>query len=158
MPYKARPLMDRFWEKVAKTDTCWNWMAAKHRFGYGKIMVRKRVIEPAHRVCYREQVGPIPEGLQVLHRCDNPACVRPDHLYLGTQADNMRDMHDRGRWRYGPRNQYGENNPSAILTDAQVRSLLADLAIGEGPVSVARKFGISYKTLWAIRSRKAPVY
>jgi hypothetical protein len=99
----------------------------------------------------------IPPELFVLHRCDNPSCVRPDHLYLGTAQDNARDCHARDRWRRTkPHDQWGEKNPNSILTDEQVAEMLAELEAGGKPVSVARKYGIQYKTLWAIRRRKAP--
>ena len=154
MAYKARPLAERFLEKVYKSAGCWSWRAAKYPSGYGIFMLRKGVLRGAHRIAYQLFVGEIPAGLQVLHRCDNRACVRSDHLFVGTQRDNMEDMHSKGRWRYGQRNQNGERNPNAILTDAQVRAMLAELAAGGRPVSVARKYGVQYRTLWAIRRRK----
>lgn len=155
MPYKARPVADRFWEKVDKSGECWTWTAAKYPSGYGIFVTRKGDSpEGAHRVAFRLAIGDIPEGMQVLHRCDNRACVRPTHLFVGTQLDNMRDMQSKGRWRYKPRDQSGERNPNSILSDTQVARMLAELARGKGPVSVARKYGIQYKTLWAIRRRK----
>jgi hypothetical protein len=154
MAYKARPLAERFWEKVDKSGECWIWLAARHGSGYGNFMVKKGVLEGAHRVAFRLTFGAIPDGLQVLHRCDNRVCVRPEHLFAGTQLDNMDDMRAKGRWRYKSRDQRGEKNPNAILTDKQVARMLRDLARGEGPVSVARKYGIQYRTLWAIRRRK----
>ena len=156
MAYKARPITERFWEKVDKSGECWIWTAARQKFGYGKFAVAKGgPFVCAHRFSYEDQVGPIPEGMLVLHHCDNPPCVRPSHLFLGTQADNYADMRSKGRWRYKPRDQSGERNPNSILTDAQVAAMLRDLADGGRPVSVARKYGIQYKTLWAIRRRKA---
>jgi len=155
MAYKARPVAERFWEKVDKSGDCWMWIASKLPAGYGVFVVKKGDSpRHAHRLAYELSVGPIPDGMQVLHRCDNPSCVRPGHLFVGTQKDNMQDMHGKGRWKYTPRNQSGEHNPNAILSDAQVKALLRDLARGEEPVSVARKYGIQYKTLWAIRRRK----
>lgn len=155
MAYKARPVSDRFWEKVDKSKDCWEWTACISSFGYGKFVVHKGDSPSvAHRLSYSMEVGPIPVGMQVLHKCDNPRCVRPSHLFLGTQKDNVADMHAKGRWRYRPRNQSGERNPNAILSDAQVSSMLAEVISGAGPVAVARKYGIAYKTLWAIRHRK----
>ncbi len=155
MAYKARPIAERFWEKVDKSGACWLWTAATAGFGYGKFVVKKgQAPQSAHRLAYAWEVGPIPAGAQVLHRCDEPRCVNPAHLFLGTQRDNMLDMRAKGRWEYKPRDQTGERNPNSILSDAEVASLLADLARGEGPVSVARKYGIQYRTLWAIRRRK----
>jgi len=96
MPQKPRPLADRFWEKVKKGDGCWEWTAATSR-GYGTFNLgRRQGTRGAHVVAYELKVGPT-EGGFVLHQCDNPACVRPDHLFLGTNADNMRDMSSKGR-------------------------------------------------------------
>lgn len=88
----------RFWAKVAKTDHCWNWVGAKNRNGYGNF--RSLHFLPtllASRISWMIANGDIPIGLGVLHRCDNPACVRPDHLFLGTQKDNASDKMSKGR-------------------------------------------------------------
>ncbi len=96
MPRKVRPVEDRFWEKVQKGDGCWEWTGAKTR-GYGVInMGRGKGLKGAHRLSYEINVGPV-GALWVLHRCDNPPCVRPDHLFLGTTADNTQDMMSKGR-------------------------------------------------------------
>lgn len=95
---KRRPLEDRFWEKVEKTEGCWLWTAANGGPGkYGQFAIHAHYHEGAHRVSYVLNVGPIPEGMGVLHRCDVPLCVRPDHLFLGTAADNIADMLAKGR-------------------------------------------------------------
>jgi hypothetical protein len=99
--YVIRPLEERFWEKVAKGDGCWLWTASLGSTGYGQICVRDEKGQyrqtKAHRVSWILTNGPIPGGLQVLHKCDNPPCVNPDHLFLGTAIDNMRDMAAKGR-------------------------------------------------------------
>jgi hypothetical protein len=159
MAYKAALKTERFWAKVDKTENCWLWTASRQSFGYGTFMLTKGKFARAHRFSWELHNGPIPEGLFVLHHCDVPWCVNPDHLYLGTNRDNARDRKERGRWkRIKPHDQWGEKNPSAILSDLQVAAMLADLANGGRPVSVARKYGIQYRTLWAIRQRKAPGY
>lgn len=83
-----------FWAKVIKTDSCWGWTASGQR--YGKLRV-SGVYVNAHRFSWELHNGPIPEGMFVLHHCDNPPCTNPEHLYLGTNSDNMVDMVRRGR-------------------------------------------------------------
>lgn len=94
------PIELRFWSKVEVRGTaeCWPWTAATDGHGYGAIAAsgQRRTLQ-AHRVAYALKNGPIPDGLKVLHRCDNPACCNPTHLWAGTQADNMRDMGAKGR-------------------------------------------------------------
>lgn len=92
----AKTTEERFWEKVDKTGECWPWTACIERNGYGSFHVGGRR-KWAHRVSYELNVGPIPSGEYVLHSCDNRRCVNPAHLRVGTHADNMRDMVDRGR-------------------------------------------------------------
>ena len=94
--------MDRFFQKVNKTGFCWEWLAGKDKDGYGKIKIRGKTLQ-AHRVSWGIHNGPIPEGIGVLHRCDNPSCVNPLHLFLGTTLDNMRDRDAKGRNGYSKR-------------------------------------------------------
>lgn len=91
--------MERFWSKVARTENeadCWLWLGATRAGGYGSIRVARK-LEMAHRVSYLLAHGSIDEGLCVLHRCDNPACVNPAHLFLGTKKDNTSDRISKGR-------------------------------------------------------------
>jgi hypothetical protein len=87
---------DRFWSRVDKTDGCWLWTGWTSRFGYGRIKRDNRECL-THRVSWELTNGPIPDGMCVLHRCDVPACVRPDHLFLGTKTDNAADRTAKGR-------------------------------------------------------------
>ena len=92
------PLYIRFWSKVRTGTGCWEWTGARARFGHGLVHVGPGgKLAQTHRVAWELMVGPVPEGMGVLHRCDNPPCVRPDHLFLGTQQDNVRDMWAKGR-------------------------------------------------------------
>lgn len=92
-------LAERLWAKVDRTESCWIWTGGTNIKGYGCIGLgeRGRGKALAHRVSWELAFGPIPDGLWVLHHCDNPPCVRPDHLWLGTAADNNRDMVAKGR-------------------------------------------------------------
>src|ERR1035437_4371398 len=91
---------ERFWPKVKKSflkDGCWPWQAGCDSKGYGSFSLIGRTIVGAHVASWIIYFGPIPKGMCVLHKCDNPPCVRPDHLFLGTKGDNIRDMDDKGR-------------------------------------------------------------
>jgi hypothetical protein len=109
---QARPLVERFWEQVDKRPTengCWIWNGTLNPNGYGQIFVGplQGKAKTAHRVSWEIAHGPIPpgrgyHGTCVLHRCDNPACVNPDHLFLGSHFDNMADMKLKGRANGGP--------------------------------------------------------
>lgn len=97
-----QPVLDRFWARIEKTDTCWNWTRGKTKSGYGQMSVHGRKTH-MHRFSYELHFGTIPNGLLVCHHCDNPSCVRPDHLFLGTDADNARDKVLKGRQARGRR-------------------------------------------------------
>jgi hypothetical protein len=103
MAPKARPLAERFWEKVDKSGECWLWTGALASNGYGRITPVTGVSAGAHRVSYELHNGPIPKGMMVMHSCDVPSCVNPDHLSLGTAKDNMADMWTKGRGQWSGR-------------------------------------------------------
>jgi DNA-binding XRE family transcriptional regulator len=90
------PAKKRFWEKVKKSDGCWEWQAHCNQLGYGTFVFRNKPWL-AHRVSWVLCRGEIPKGKLVLHHCDNPGCVNPDHLYIGTNQDNTNDKMERGR-------------------------------------------------------------
>jgi hypothetical protein len=91
---------ERFWTRVDKSGECWVWTGAHLPTGYGRLTGAKRGMY-AHRFSWELHNGPIPDGLLVCHKCDNPPCVRPDHLFLGTNVDNIRDRDAKGRGNGG---------------------------------------------------------
>ena len=112
----------RFLAKVNKTSECWLWAGGLSDKGYGVFWLgtkRDGKDQYAHRVAYEIAYGTIPDGLDVLHKCDNPTCVNPAHLWAGTHTENMRDMFAKGRRRTLP----GEKNPRAKLTWEKVREI-----------------------------------
>lgn len=97
--YFAIPWQQRFWPRVNKTSACWEWTGALSLDGYGTVRVSRGKNVRAHRAAYLLEHGSIPEGMNILHKCDNPKCVKPEHLFAGTQADNVHDMISKGRQR-----------------------------------------------------------
>lgn len=94
------PTSERFWRYVKKTKKCWLWIGTRQKPGYGRLgLPGGKRVEYAHRLSWIIHKGPIPVGLKVLHTCDNPPCVRPSHLFLGTHEDNVADMWAKGRQR-----------------------------------------------------------
>ncbi len=145
-PLGAVPLADgeaRFWAKVAigSPDVCWEWQAGSLPDGYGTFHLGGRD-RRAHRVAYELRVGVIPAGQHVLHRCDNPSCVNPAHLFLGTHADNMKDMAAKGRG-LGHRGPRGERNARSTLNESQVRAIRWLCEVGNSQRAVSRLFGVS---------------
>lgn len=104
------PMALRFWQRVERGPNCWLWSGGTNERGYGKISDDNRRPAYAHRISWEMTNGPIPEGLYVCHHCDNPRCVNPSHLFLGTQKDNLRDMSTKGRGnRYNARKTHCAN-------------------------------------------------
>lgn len=102
-----RNIDERFDAKVSKGDGdgCWEWTAALDGRGYGKFKVRSYTLVQSHRFAYEREFGPIANGQRICHRCDNPLCVRPSHLFAGTAADNTQDMLAKGRGAFGPKSR-----------------------------------------------------
>jgi hypothetical protein len=140
---------EKFWNQVdvGKNGACWIWKGKKEQ-GYGKIYFKgKRRF--AHRVAWELTNGSIPEGLLVLHSCDEPACVNPAHLWLGTQADNMKDMREKGR------DVHGEQSPHSRLTEEQVKEILR--IHGEGKLNmkeISKLVDVHYNTVRRIINRE----
>lgn len=136
---------DRFWTYVDKSGDCWNWTGGTFGGRYGQFRAGRRKVK-AHRFAWETANGPIPEGQILCHRCDNMRCVRPDHLFLGTHADNAadRDAKGRGRTYRGPRpDQRGSANPSAKLTDQNVSAIRDLRASGWTYRALAQAFDVS---------------
>ena len=146
------PLEVRFWIKVNKDGPipthcpelgcCWIWTASLDKRGYGQFGSRAIRVSPlrAHRVAWLLSIGPIPEGMCILHRCDNPACVNPSHLFPGDQKANVQDAMAKGR----PVINYpGERNPMAKLTNSQVFEILSLGRCGQlSREKIAQRFGV----------------
>jgi len=153
--YKVREKSaeERFWAKVEKGDDCWEWQGFIVPEGYGRFYVRQdgkswmRAVR-AHRFAWEAQNGPLESGECVLHRCDNPRCVNPGHLFLGTPGDNSADMVRKGR------QAMGERNPKAVLTESDVVAIRAANGDGISTVKLSRMYGVHQATVWKIVRRK----
>lgn len=152
----GQSLHEFFWSnvKIQGGDGCWEWTGTKLSggdVGYG-LCYFDRKAKVAHRVAYEMHYGPIPDGLNALHRCDNRPCVRPDHLFLGTQADNVHDMHRKGRHRFVvPPPPRGELNRGAKLTAEQVLAIRAAIADGARSCDLAARYGVRESQIGRIK-------
>lgn len=156
MNTKRIPVADRYWPKVIRSkDGCWGWTGSRTSLGYGRLTLggKRGYIERASRVSWMLHFGAIPEGMQVLHRCDNPPCSRPDHLFLGTQADNVADMWAKGR-AVPPPMHFGVDAPRAKLTPDLVAELRRRRTEGIGPTRLAAEYGIRVATVYSILNRR----
>lgn len=168
----------RFDAKVDRRgpDECWPWTSTRTPKGYGKFTLSRTSKKYAHRLAYEFEHGAIPDGLHVCHRCDNPPCCNPAHLFAGTNAENVADRVAKGRGRIiGPRfpngklsrrtvdprdgtrgRPRGAEHPKAKLTEADVR-LIRDLYASGGATyrGLAADFGINPMSVWAVVARKS---
>jgi hypothetical protein len=135
----SKEVIKRFWDKVDKTSDCWNWFAALDGRGYGKIKIASYVLKQAHRLSWEIHNGEIPAGLNVCHHCDNPRCVRPDHLFLGTTRDNHDDCSNKGRRAKGAMLPHSKLTEDAVKKIRQSASSYRELAA---------VYGVSKGTVW----------
>lgn len=150
------PIEQRFWPKVQKGEGCWLWTGCRDHHGYGQINRGGHAggHVKAHRLSFELANGPLPPGAHVLHRCDTPACVRPDHLFLGDHTTNMRDMWAKGRGRCDGGGRRGSQNNNHRLTESQVAEILGRHRGGEPSRKLGREFGVSKTLVLLISSGK----
>ena len=150
--FSGKTLEERFWEKVdiRSEDECWEWKGSRHwKWKYGHFKLNGKTIS-SHKVFYEMSKGKIPEGLLVLHKCDNPPCVNPNHLFLGTNDDNMKDMATKGR----SADNQGSKNPKAKLTENDVIQIRKLHKEGVSGAELGRLFGVVKETIYDICSGK----
>lgn len=149
-PYRKVSLVERLKRRTMVDGECWLWTGSTlAHFGYGQITSEGKTLL-VHRVAYEQLVGAIPEGINVLHQCDRPACWNPAHLFLGTHADNVADKVAKGR-------QYrGERHHCFTLTDDDLRDAAALNAAGESWRSLARRFSVSHDMVRQDCRRRLP--
>lgn len=122
---------------------CWLWTGAVTKHGHGTFHVKRKTVS-AHRLAFERSKGKIPDGLYVLHKCDVRCCVNPDHLWIGTQSDNLKDMASKGR------SSLGEKNKRAKLTETDVRLIRAS---SDPYAELARRYGVHEQLIYQIRKR-----
>jgi len=144
----SKTVRERFFEKVDKSGECWEWTAYKGKSGYGAFWLNN-TDKRAHRVSWVLHKGVIPKGQLVLHKCDNPGCVNPDHLFLGTTQDNINDKVAKGR-QYQPR---GSEVANCRLTEQEVREV-RDLKGWITNRKIAGLYGIDNSHVGKIQKRK----
>lgn len=147
IPFKER--FEKHFNKVS--NSCWLWTSGKTKFGYGTLRNNLGKQERAHRIAYALYVGEIPDGLLVLHKCDVPACVNPEHLFLGTYKDNSVDMINKGRGGQINNNFSGHLNPNAKLTIEDKNFIENSLLTGlYDQNELAIKFCVHRQAIWRV--------
>jgi hypothetical protein len=140
--------VSRFWKYAKPTPGCWEWAGVKNRAGYGALYLHNGLKVLAHRLSYAIHNGSLPSGCVVRHKCDNPECTNPDHLEAGTQADNVRDMHERGGFRSNKGKSYASKLQVSQRSEVRDRFLN-----GESCQDIARQYNVSIKTIYRYANR-----
>lgn len=138
---------------AAEPGECWEWKRTHNGQGYGELRVAGRMVY-AHRLAFELAGGTIPEGLHILHECDNPRCINPEHLTVGTRSKNMRDCHARGRSKIPSPKMHGEANGASKLKASDVSAIRKMLGEGLPQASIAQKFGVSQSNISRIKRGK----
>jgi len=134
---------ESFWNKVDKSADCWEWKGRRNPAGYGTVRYNQKSTV-AHRVAYEMHFGAlIPPGMLICHKCDNPPCCNPDHLFLGTHSDNKQDSVRKNRHK----DSVGEKNPKAVLVADQVREIRRLHTCGRSIASIAREYEVGESTI-----------
>jgi len=140
---------ERFFRRVGKLDSgCWVWLGSLNN-GYGQFRREDGSIILSHRYSYMLHNDSAIDGLVVMHKCDNPKCVNPDHLMLGTQAENVQDMRQKGREKH--RSLSGSEHGMSKLTDDLVRDIRSS---NESGPAISKRLGVSTATIYDVRNRK----
>lgn len=154
IPVLSTPLIEKFWSKVAITaniNKCWEWQAFKNKEGYGGFRVNRNQVIASHRLAYFIHNNKDPLDKCVCHSCDNPACVNPAHLWLGTRYENAMDRESKGR----NKPLSGEKNGNSRFTAEQVKEMRALYSSGElNQHEIAERFGTHQGVIWAIVTKK----
>lgn len=152
MSYCEQKVLKKILERIEiDINSCWNYKGCKILTGYGHMHFRG-IDFYVHRAMYILTYGEIPKGMQVLHRCDNPSCCNPEHLFLGTVADNMHDRDSKGRNRFS-KNDY--KNKSNKLTKEQIKEIKKSLLEGNTVANLAKEYGVHYYDIYNIKINRS---
>lgn len=141
---RSYPTVEELLARTKPSDDCREWAGKRTRSGYGRLTIN-RIETYAHRAMMVALTGqPIPEGLCVLHSCDNKPCINPNHLRIGTHAENMRDAKERGRYKGPPKGSWtGVKNPKSVLTLSQRKQIVSLLRDGKSATEISESFPVT---------------